>query len=284
MKNLKIIASFCFLLAGCGPQSQLNQAKRLEQKGKFEKAFHAYQKIAAKSPKSPAAPEALFRAGLMSQRHLNDCYMAGAFYDRVIEIYSQSEPWARAAVLQKQNCPDYYPLVVGTEWLEVDSETKGKNARIQTVCKALPESSGTLPSEGGILRKTYFAGDKESSSLELIYRKIQGELQELRTLEDPVGKVVLKWPLETGQTWKTRPGNATFVYEIESVKEKVKVEAGEFENCVKVGFTISGIAGASTHEYYAPGVGRVLTTVSTKGSEARVTELLSFKPGEWALP
>lgn len=284
MKNLKLFLAFSFLLAGCGSQTQLNKAKRLEQKGKYEAAWAVYQRIAAQDPESPVAPEALFRAGLMSQRHLNDCYMAGTFYDRVIENYSQSVPWARAAVLQKQNCPDYFPLLSGSEWVEGDSETKGKNARIRTVCKPFPDAKNTLPSEGGVLEKTYFAGDKESSSIELIYKKINDELLELKAFEDAVGKVVLKWPLDVGQEWKTRPVNTTFVYNIQSVNEKIKVEAGEFEHCVKVQFTVSGISGAATHEYYAPGVGRVLTTVSTKGNEVRVTELLSYKLGEWVLP
>jgi tetratricopeptide (TPR) repeat protein len=213
--------AFSFLLAGCGSQTQLNKAKRLEQKGKYEAAWAVYQRIAAQDPESPVAPEALFRAGLMSQRHLNDCYMAGTFYDRVIENYSQSVPWARAAVLQKQNCPDYFPLLNGSEWVEGDSETNGKNARIRTVCKPFPDAKNTLPSEGGVLEKTYFAGDKESSSIELIYKKINDELLELKAFEDAVGKVVLKWPLDVGQEWKTRPVNTTFVYNIQYYKGEI---------------------------------------------------------------
>jgi tetratricopeptide (TPR) repeat protein len=284
VKNSKCILAFLFVLPACGAQSQLNQAKRLEDKGKYEKAWAAYQRIAAKNPKSPIAPEALFRAGLMAQRRLNDCYMAGTFYDRVIENYSQSEPWAKVAFLQKQNCPDYYPLLAGTQWIEGDSETKGKNARIQTTCKPLPESKPGMFADGGVLEKTYFAGDKKSSSFEFIYRKVNNELLEFQSPTDAVGKVLLRWPLEKGQTWKTRPGSTTFIYEIESLSEKVDVQAGTYENCLKVGFTVSGISGASTHEYYAPGVGRVLTTVSSKGSEVRVTELLSLKLGEQVFP
>jgi hypothetical protein len=75
-----------------------------------------------------------------------------------------------------------------------------------------------------------------------------------------------------------------FLYKIVSLDEKVRVVAGEFEHCLKVQSGVSGIVGASTNEYYAPGVGRVLTTISTKGNENRVTELLSYKPGEWTLP
>lgn len=273
-----------WILTSCGPQADLNKAKKLEQKGKYEAAWQNYQKLAAENPQSPVAPEALFRAGLMSQRYLNNCHMASAFYERVIENHSQSEPWARAAFLQKQNCPDYFPLLPGSEWVEGDSETKGKNARIQTNCKVLEGAKNNLPSEAAILSKTYFAGDKKSSSIELIYKKIGNELTEFAKAEDAVGRIILTWPLKAGTTWKTRPGNTTFVYEIQSANEKVKVEAGEFQNCLKVQVAVSGITGAASMEYYAPGVGRVLTTVSTKGNEARVTELMSYRLGEWKLP
>jgi hypothetical protein len=281
--NLILLTAFAVLMAGCGAKSDMKRAKKLEAKGKFDEAWDGFQRLAADHPQSPLAPEALFRAGLMAQRRLGDCYMAGSFYDRVIEMYPQSAPWARAAALQKQNCPDYFPLIAGTEWIEGDSETQGKNARIQTVCKAL-EGSDSLPSEAGILVKTYFAGDKKSSGLELFYKKTPEELLEFRNREDAVGKVLLQWPISVNTEWKTRPSDVTFLYKIVSLDEKVRVVAGEFEHCLKVQSGVSGIVGASTNEYYAPGVGRVLTTISTKGNENRVTELLSYKPGEWTLP
>src|SRR4051812_29890647 len=127
MKPINFFLISIFLLSGCG--RDLASIKALEKKGKVQAAWERYQEFVARHPKDPQAPEALFRAGLLAQRHFKDCFMAGAFFDRVIERYPQADPWAQAAAFQKNNCPDYFPLLNGNEWTEGDSETKGKNAR-----------------------------------------------------------------------------------------------------------------------------------------------------------
>lgn len=265
------IAAF-FLFVSCSPQSQLNRAKKLEQKGRYEKAWHAYQQVAAKNPETAQAPEALYRAGLVARKRLGDCYIAETFFDRVMQQYPQSD-WAKPAGLQKQNCPDYFPLVADSQWTEVDSETKGKNARIEIRCKGLADEAEAT------LARTYFAGDKEVSQTQFLYKKANGELVEYQSEKDPIGKVILKWPAKVGAKWRTTGYGKAIDYEIKSMSEKVKVEAGEFTDCLKVQSSIVGLGGASTFEYYAPGVGRVLTTVSGKGdAEQRITELKFYRP------
>ena len=276
--------AFAFLLAaaflaGCGPDHAFERAKKLEKNGKNYAAWEAYQNFAVEYPKHPAAPEAMFRAGWLAQRQLNDCTMASAFYDRVTQTYPQSDPWALWAAYQKNNCPDYFPLLAGAHWVEGDSDSGGKNARIETVSKTDPDG-GRIPWGAAIFSRTYYAGASKFKSVEIKYKKEGDEVQELGQ-NDPRPKVVLKIPPVMGTRWKTKNGTQLYVYEIVGIDKTVKVAAGEFRNCAVLRSSIEGSAGAAL-EYYAPGVGRVLTAFVTPTGERRNTELLSFSPATGA--
>lgn len=271
---LLMIAPLLFF--GCGPDHAFQQVRRLEKKGKVYEAWTAYQEFAAKYPKHAAAPEALFRAGWLAQRQVKDCTMATAFYDRVTQMYPQSSPWASWAAYQKNNCPDYFPLLAGAHWTEGDSDTGGKNARIETVSRADP-NGGTVPWAQGILVRTYYAGASKFKTVEVGYKKDGEDLQELGAQNDPRPKIIMKIPPVVGTRWKTKNGTQLFLYEIVDTDKTVKVAAGEFHNCVVVRSAIEGAAGAAL-EYFAPSVGRVMTAFMTPNGERRNTELLSFSP------
>ncbi len=264
------------VLCACTPNQQFHRAQKLQKKGNYYSAWQKYQEFAARYPKNPHAPEALFYAGWIAQQQRNDCGMAGVFYDQVAERYPQSDPWARLAAHEKNNCPDYFPLMPGFKWVEGDSETQGKNARVETVCKSAA-GDGSLPSEAGILERTYFAGTAKFKSTQLIYKKSGDELQEFTSEDDPRYKVILKIPSQMGAHWKTKWAERIFNYEIVADDKTVKVAAGEFRSCILVKSTVDGVPGA-TLEYYAPSVGRILTAFATPSGEKRNTELLSYKP------
>ena len=59
----------------------------------------------------------------------------------------------------------------------------------------------------------------------------------------------------------------------------MKVRAGEFENCIKVRQAAAG-APSWVYEYYAPWVGRIMTSVAGKNFENRVTELIKYEEAE----
>jgi tetratricopeptide (TPR) repeat protein len=265
-----------FLLVGCGPQSKFNNATSLEKKGRPYEAWQAYQEFAAENPGHALAAEALFRAGWLAQRKVGDCAMAAVFYDQVLEQYPQSEPWAQAALLRKNNCPDYFPLMPGAHWVEGDSETKGKNARIEIESLAKDKKEAFLSGDSGRLRKTYFAGDKKFESKELFYRKQDLELHESLSENDPQSKIILKWPLEVGTRWSTKWQKQLFHFTITGIDKTITVVAGEFQHCLEVTSSIEGTAGNRT-DIYAPGVGHILTLQSSRNQEIRITELLSFK-------
>ncbi|OVE78233.1 hypothetical protein BVX98_00755 [bacterium F11] len=264
------------LVVGCGPQSQFNKAMKLEKEGRFSEAWKRYQEFVAHHPNDPLAAEALFRAGWVTQKGLNDFFAAQIYYEKVTTEYPQSKPWAQAAALQIINCPDYFPLIPGSEWEEGDSDTKGSIAKTVTRCLSLKNTKKTLPSEAAILKRSFYGGSKKFQTSSYVYRKSNKELKEYVSENDSRSKTILKWPLTIGQKWRTPMGGRFFVYELVGIKEKIKVAAGEFEGCLKVKSSIEGSPG-KRFEYYAPGVGRILTTLSSSHGEKRNTELISYK-------
>jgi hypothetical protein len=87
---------------------------------------------------------------------------------------------------------------------------------------------------------------------------------------------LLKYPFEKGTRWTTRRGGASVIFFIEGT-ETVKVRAGEFANCLKVREIQAGNESSWKVDYYAPGVGKVLTTLATPSTEKRNTELISYQ-------
>lgn len=265
-------------LCSCGPGAQFKSAQKDHAKGRHYKAWKKYQALVADHPAHALAPAALFYAGLISQQNLGDCFMAKTFYDNLLGAYPQSSPWAKAALIQKNSCPDYFPLVAGTSWIEGDSETKGDTARVETICAPFSEKAGFLPGENAQLTRSYFAGRSKFKVTEYRYEKKNSELWEFPNRSDPTYKIIMRWPLEPGTTWTTKFGGQMFRYEVIENDAVVSVQAGEYKNCVKIRFSVVGTA-SSTYEYYAPGIGRVLTTLGSTAGERRNTELLSFTKG-----
>lgn len=268
-----------FVVAGCGPRFHFSRAKKHEKEGRHYRAWELYQEFAARYPKHKYAAEALFRAGWVAQKGMGDCYGANIFYEKVLVQYPQSEPWAKAASLQPMNCPDYFPLIPGSRWVEGDSDTKGHNAKVEITCRELSFMPDALPSQAGRLEKTFYAGKKKFRDTNFIYKKEKGELLEFMSANDSRAKVMMKWPIEIGTKWRTRMAGRFFNFEIVSVTETVDVAAGHFEDCLKIKATVDGGVGTN-YEYYAPGVGHVMTTLASRGGERRNMELMSVEIGE----
>ena len=57
--------------------------------------------------------------------------------------------------------------------------------------------------------------------------------------------------------------------------KKLSVMAGDFRECLHVRSYVAG-EGVVKNEYYAPEVGRILTSITTKAGEKRITELASY--------
>jgi len=279
MKKLVVIIIVAGVLAGCGPDAAFKRARGAEAKGRAYEAWQKYQAFAARFPDDKNAAEAVFRAGWLAQNELADCGVALAFYDRVGQKYPGSDPWAGAAAFHAQNCPDYFPLVPKMSWVEGDSDTGGRNARIESACQ-VSSTSARLPFSTGLLSRSYFAGTNKFKTIDVLYRK-----EGATVWEHPAGgetpRMVLKAPLEEGARWTAQAGGRTYKYEILSTTRTVTVSAGTFERCLLVQGRAEGVPGG-TNEYYAPSVGRILTSFSTDAGERRNIELLSYQPGDTA--
>jgi hypothetical protein len=279
LQSLLIVSILAAVSSGCSPDRELNRAEKMEKSGKVYKAWERYQEFAAKHPNHARAPEAVFRAGWVAQTQFNDCFMANTFYDEVATRYPDSDPWARAAALQKNNCPDYFPLIPGSQWVEVDSDSKGQNARIEITCEPVSGESKILPSEAGVLVRQFYAGEKKSLSTKATYRKDQMELHEFRGEKTTSPTVLLKWPIEANARWSTQVDGRVARYELATMSANVSVAAGDFDDCLVVRSFFPG-DNAVKNEYYAPGVGRVLTSVITSKGEKRITELSRYTLAE----
>ena len=78
-------------------------------------------------------------------------------------------------------------------------------------------------------------------------------------------------PIDVNKEWVV--GNVK--YRIISKSEEVTVAAGKFSNCVKIKKQLIGTPSWS-YEYFAPEVGKILTTQSSGSAEKRITELKEF--------
>jgi len=82
---------------------------------------------------------------------------------------------------------------------------------------------------------------------------------------------VFLYPLEVNKEWTV--GNIR--YTIISKNENVEIIAGKFTDCLKIKKQFMKTPSWS-YEYYAPEVGKILTTQSSGYSEKRVTELKEY--------
>ncbi|MHB9154248.1 MAG: tetratricopeptide repeat protein [Endomicrobiales bacterium] len=263
-------------LGACGgPDAQFRRAQELEEKAYYVEAGMKYEGIARKDPQSPLAPEALYRAGRIYQDKLKLYSRAGTYYNRIIEHYPASGPWPGRAKLALLNSPDYFPLSAGSSWVEGDSETHGRNMRAQWDCTEV--SSGTFS-----IRRRVFAGSRFVSESRRFYRKQDFEVREYQEMKNPRAVILFSYPFYEGKSWRSVRDGQALTYAVAARGVSLKVKAGEFTNCLKVSEANPLMPGSVKYNYYAPGVGWVLTTISAGGREHTNTELLSYKivPGE----
>jgi hypothetical protein len=159
------------------------------------------------------------------------------------------------------------PIELGRSWTIGDSETGGSNMREELTTLAYS------PSGEADLEVKFYAGRKMFSQLRRKVKKADWRIDEL----DKGGEstTVLRYPYQKGEAWTSKRGSKLVSFRIESASETVKVRAGTFSGCLKVREQIEGLP-SWTYTYYAPGVGRVLTSVAGPGFETRNAELLAM--------
>ena len=271
--SINMLNLFILLLVftGCGQKYQFKEAKALEKKGYYVEAGLKYEKISNKFRTSPLAPEALYNAGCIYQKKLKLYSKARMFFTRIIDDYPKSEPWGGLAEKSLFDCPDYFPLIEGSFWMEGDSKSGGKNMRTEWVSRYI---SGDIYN----INRQIFSGSQLVVKVERYFKKEKNGLFEFKSLKEPKYTKVLSYPFIEGNKWASTKDGVGVRYEIIASYVPVQVVAGKFDNCIKVSERYENFPNSIKYNYYAPEVGWVLTTTSlVGGQEFRNSELISYK-------
>jgi len=275
----KILPSLILLivsgtLLGCGPRWDFFLAQRAEKKEKFDLAVQQYLNFFNKYPGHKKAPNALFQAGDLYREYYHDWKRARAAYEKIVETQADHSEWKNQVLQALLETPSYFPLIQGARWSEGDSQTGGKLARIEITCQEDKENPDTF-----LVRHRVFAGKREKK--ELSSTKIIIKANGILLQKDPSKKYelkILESPLRLDQVWTSQIGKDTAISTVVSKNENVRVRAGTFTNCLKIQSMRTNIPDSLQFDYYAPNVGKILTTTSSskKKKETRQTELLSY--------
>ncbi len=226
---------------------------------------------------------------------------------------------ALIALLCLQGCGDaesensYFPLTRGYSW-QYRVTTVYPNSSEEKILRIENIGSERHNDKTYHVRRTstgidyYLAEDDQG-----IYRAALRTLVENQPRWDPEPRFVLKYPLQTGTSWReiSRPlillrvfpnvkrvgekSQIPMSYRIESINESVDVPAGHFENCIKVVaegeievFTdaVHGMKQIplSVEEWYAAGVGLVKQVrYEMDGESVNITDTPVFLGGHTSL-
>ncbi|MFH1619704.1 MAG: tetratricopeptide repeat protein [bacterium] len=255
-------------LTGCARVS-FEEASQMQKQGLLLNAAEAYSRFADRNPADPKAPEALFRAAEIYAKEFQVCSKAVPLYERVARNYADAKPWHGLAKRGFFSCPNYFPLQPGMKWVYGDAQTGGRNMKQSALAKPGP---GGIP----VVETSIYAGKKLVTRITRTYTRKDWELTE-KEKGTTHAVPILKFPVSKGRTWTARRGPDTLIFTVENDNATVKLrKAGRFTGCIKVRRQIKGMS-AWIYEYYAPGVGRVLTSVGGPGFEHRNTELINYE-------
>lgn len=252
------------LLCGCADR-EFRRALRLQAR-RPEAAAVAFKRFADGRTGDPRAPEALARAGDLYARELGRCAEARPLYERAVREVPTLGPWGARARLGLMDCPEYFPLRDGMRWVYVDSMTGGKNMRLEVSAFGSPDAACAE------LSGQYYAGATRFSEFRRSFCKEDWSVWEALS---GARVRILRYPYRPGMSWTGAAAGEPTEFRIESAGETVRVRAGVFKDCLKVRVRSPG-AEAWAYEYYAPGVGRVKTTVGGRAFETPNTELKSY--------
>lgn len=253
------------LLSGCDTYHYLAGTMH-EDARRPSRALPHYEKFLARRPKDPRACEMRLRAAELYRLTFGRCAEARVHYEAVARDFADVPECAERGKAGLLSCPDYFPLDAGRAWVFVDSASKGRAMRQEWQVHG---SSGTLV----FITTALYAGDKRIRADRDVYEKRDWAVWRVD------GKEVaplLRYPYSLGQSWAAKWGKAQLSYEVVAVDAVAATAAGEFMGCVKVRETDSRFPQVWRYDYYAPGVGRVKTTLGGPGYENPNAELLRY--------
>lgn len=234
---------------------------------RFPEAVRAYEDVAKRSLSRPRACEAMIKAAGIYAKELGRCQEARRHYEAAARGFEELKSCVDSAKAGLLTCPDYFPLDAGRAWVYGDSSSKGRNMRQEQ--KLIASKDGKREIVGAL-----YAGKKKISDDVSAYAKEDWAIWEIKGSERTS---ILRYPFSRGTAWAGRSGGFPVDYLVEQDQVRTETQAGVFEGCLKVRERDRRFPDSWKYTYYAPGVGRVKTTVGGAGFEEPNTELLLWK-------
>ena len=183
---------------------------------------------------------------------------------------------------------DYYPLQVGNYWVTKriplgDSEREPRITRTSIEdtdewenIKYFRVKRMTLETERTFY--SWYRKDAKGNIAVYAFGRTP-DINSARSFFDTPRVLFHSEAISPGSSWESTYRNNNVFYKVESVSEKVTVPAGTFDSCIKLRRTTINSDGDTlsvNQDYYAPGIGNVLSVSESRrrGSERR--ELLEY--------
>ena len=234
---------------------------------RYGRAAAALERFLERRPADPRACQVRLRLGRIYTRRFGRYLEAKRHFEAAAREQRGGSSCAREAKAELLNCPDYFPLENGRTWVYGDTASGGRNMRLEVEVRA---GTGGKASQTSAL----YAGKKRISVNTKGYVK-----KDWAVWERAGGKenMFLRYPFAAGTAWQSGPGRQALAYRIEADGLRVKTLGGVFTGCLKVRETDPRFPKSWKFDYFAPGVGRVKTTVGAPGVENPNTELLRYR-------
>ncbi len=210
------------------------------------------------------------RAGTIYSRNFGRCLEARRCFEAAARRFPDLAPWAERAKSGLLSCPDYFPLERGNSWVYGDTASGGQNMKLELEVRLSP-SIGSGSVSGAL-----YAGRKKIRDRSLSYAKRDWAVWEI---EAGRSLPILRYPFSPGTVWKAVVGEDELEYRVEAADVRVETVAGNFDDCLKVREFNRRYPESWKYDYYAPGVGRVKTTIGGPGFENPNTELVKYSIG-----
>jgi len=254
MKNLPklLILIILVTLVSC-TKSLLSEADKLYNQEKYYEALKYYDKYLKIAKENPKIEYALYKAGISSAKIFN-CSQSKNFFEKLLKKYPNSK-YKDEAYFRIIVCPNYFYSKY-TKLIYGDSESNGKNAQEKIIYTKKDFKKNIFISQ-------IYSGKKliAKRTGEIIF---DGNLIKERV--QGLEKIIFIY----NQPLNLNKNNIKF--KVEEIKE-VETAAGKFYNCIKV---ITGDE-IKIANYYAPEIGRILTSSIYENKEKRIMELISYE-------
>jgi hypothetical protein len=238
-----------------------------DETGRYGRAATALERFLDRRPADARACAAHLRLGRIYTRRFGRYLEAKRHFEAAARSGDRRSACALEAKAELLDCPDFFPLESGRSWVYGDSASGGRNMRLEVEVR-------TATGGKAVQTSVLYAGQRVFSKTTKDYVKRDWAVWELAGGQE---SMFLRYPFSAGEQWKSGVGRQALGYRIEADGIEVKTLAGDFSGCIKVRESDPRFPKSWKFDYFAPGVGRIKTTVGAAGVENPNTELLRYR-------